>query len=287
MRRSSFVFGTCFTGRDRLIAERMYKVAPMKASKEQKGFVDGSSKQVLRPAGSEERNELKSRIMKASDHFFITCKIAVADYMSNTSRRADKSSRMFFRIVLAFEQFYSSLAQPLPLPCVRKWDVVKSELVSRKTFLLRFPRQPEKMDDTFVALVSTLPLEKDRESHVGKLLEHLQNDVVVSSRIDHGGSTSLVNDWLEHEDELALFQRLDSDGDGLVSVQDLNVLDQRDAFTDKEREFIADFMKTEVFEGRDTYTFAEFLEADPNVAQQRKLHRVSSMMFKGHRPDTT
>ena len=140
-------------------------------------------------------------------------------------------------------------------------------------------------------MIKARPISSDDEEvsveYIDGLCESMRKAASVSSRVDRGKSTNTVNEWLENRDAVVLFGKLDTDRDGLISTDDFVSPSVLQKLSLQERQFMALFMETEVFESQDTFSFSEFLEGDEKIRESRKMHRVSTMMFKASRPGST
>jgi hypothetical protein len=269
-------------GRERKIANQMYKVAPANLAKERTGAnTHFQESNVLRQATMNELTTLKQRLTKASESFFLRCKQAVAELAITKEPSGNSFVRMFFRLVLLIEQYYATLAQPIPLENVSKWDVIRKEFFSRKTFLLRFPCDSVVVNEEFVSLIANETPDQELDNVYDRILQLWSTETGQVSRVDRGRSTNLINDWVDHEHLLNLFHRLDVDGDGLFDESDVDRLMPN--LDEVELKILSDFRETAVWDAGKTYSFSDFLESDKEVAKRNQMHRVSSLLFKGKR----
>jgi ferredoxin-NADP reductase/predicted heme/steroid binding protein len=199
-------------GEERAIANKMYNIRPdeQRASPTSLRLrIPTETKQLeMRAVNSEEKMKLRSRLIDGCSNFFLRLKKAIVDVIFNEDAGKQEGTpsgcppyeRMFFRMVLALEEFYSSLAAPLPLDTVRCWDIVRTELFSRKTFLLRFNRERTTImvaPKQFATLESAGPPagETEKESYIDELLDLFEVDKSPVYCMDSDLSASLIYKW--------------------------------------------------------------------------------------------
>jgi ferredoxin-NADP reductase len=256
-------------GNSRDVAQKLYNIIP--GSKERNFNVRYSNMrtgifeaQGLRSVNPEERIHLRACLINACSRFFLRCKKAIVDVMTvvkdPSNQQESLYERMFFRLVTAFEEFYASLAAPFPLVSVRGWDVLKLEIFSRRTFLLRFKVGTGKssIPGDFVTLASADPpgTEIEKEYYIDELLDHLE--ALGKVPVYRTDQLSIIDSWFEQEDFRVVFQRLDTDADGLVGRCDLSRFDPAN---EKEQKMRAVLESTIADNQKETCTFEEALAA--------------------------
>lgn len=158
-------------GLAREVSNRMFNVAPIiKGHNHGKHFKVPGGDLALRPVRDEERSMLDLRLVGSSNHFFLRCKRAIVeagDTISGSSASLPQQtySKMFYRLIMAFEELYSSLSQPIPLPSIRFWDLFRTEVMQRQTCHCRFGVANQRVPKTYHELAKqNLPeTEKERD----------------------------------------------------------------------------------------------------------------------------
>lgn len=274
-------------GSAREISNHLYSVAPIiKGLKRGKAFEVPGVTRALRPVKDEERLALESRLISTSNHFFTRCKCAIVETANLLSEQPQNQprlySKLFYRLIMSFEELYSSLAQPMPLRSVRCWDVVKEEILTRQTFNLRFSDArhvvvPEEFEELADVL---LPEDEHMKGlYFDELFGFLELEKTTEFREDNGIASSVINHWFAKKEIKELFDRLDSDQDGLVSKA--NILNAK-ASNHAEAVMLYNLMKDiQSDENLETLTYKDFLLASPELSEKRKMIRVSSLLMKG------
>ncbi|CAB9504465.1 b5 type B [Seminavis robusta] len=274
-------------GAAREIANKMYSVAPIiKGHKHGKPFKVPGVTAALRPVKNEERSMLESRMIGTSNHFFTRCKMAVVDAskaIRETSVFKSKQplySRMFYRLIMAFEELYSSLAKPMPVPSIRCWDLVRAEVVDRQTFNLRFNDTHNVIPDFYEELVvEGMPPEDNRDTFFEEIFNVLELETANEFRVETGLSANIIGDWFSKKEIRKLFERLDWDKDGFVSRVEVMCAQ---AENEIEMEIIGNLKEDMDHDERlETFNFKDFLMATPELAEMKNIQRVSSLLFKG------
>jgi ferredoxin-NADP reductase/predicted heme/steroid binding protein/Ca2+-binding EF-hand superfamily protein len=261
-------------GGERLISNKMFKIVPSsgKTNNETASTVSsaglGFFDLELRNVSQEERVQLGRRLTRACTTFFTRCKEALAEEMARKDAATTAAyTRMFFRLGSSLEQFYNSLATPLPLKEIRGWNIIKEEMYQRKTFLMRFKTLGNAVSAEFETLTCSIsPISKgtERESFIDKVLDRLEVDKTPTYRVESKVSGEVIDKWYASEKLRAVFKQLDVDADGLISKEDLQAFLSQDENDRKILEGLEGLMVKD--QQKSTYSFEEVLSVSTVIA---------------------